>query len=172
MNRKASHLVTHWNATRPEQARRMALLGATNQQIADMMMVDVKTIEYWVRTKPEFAASMRMGKMEADAHVAEALYKAAIGYDYEEDVVSTYKGVQSVVRVTKHMPGNPWAMWKWLTARQRGLWTDVQHVENTQTNINITKFDFKGLSTEELRVMEKLGLKQLAENVSFEENQN
>lgn len=166
-------MVTHWNPSRIEQVFQMALLGATNVQIAGMMMVSVKTIEYWTRTKPEFAKAMHEGKMIADAKVAEALYKAATGYDYVEEVVTVYKGEATVTPVTKHQIANPWAMWKWLTARQRGIWADVEPGAKNQTNIlNINNVDFSKLSTDELLLLKKLQQKFRKELPESEEDVN
>jgi len=48
-----------------------------------------------------------------------------------------------------------------LSLRQRGEWSETQRVEITNTNINITKIDLTGFTTEQLKIMEEIGLKQL-----------
>lgn len=159
MNRRLPLRPTQWNEHRTLQVYQMALLGATNAQMADMMQVSVKTLEYWIRTKPEFRERLMEGRAPADARVAESLYKAAVGYDYEEDVVTNCRGVVTVTRVTKHQPGNPWAMWKWLTARQRILWSDTQQAREIHNTLNINNIDMSELTTAELTLLRKLNQK-------------
>jgi hypothetical protein len=107
------------------------------------------------------------GKIIADSKVAASLYKRAVGFSFQEEVLHVIKGevVRSVV--TKHVIPDPWSAHKWLSARQPQLWTDTSKSETTHTNININKFDFNGLSTEELQLVEKIGLKQLAESIAL-----
>ena len=95
------------------------------------------------------------------------LYKRATGFSYEEEVLHVIKGevVRSVV--TKHVIPDPWSAHKWLSARQPQLWTDTSKSEITHTNININKFDFNGLSTEELKLVERIGLRQIAQNIAL-----
>jgi hypothetical protein len=101
------------------------------------------------------------GRTLADATVAASLYKAATGYEYEEDHVTAFQGEVTVTRVKKYKGPDSYAAVRWLSVRQKNLWTDSQKVEITQ-NINITKLDLSKLDTEELMMLEKIGLKQLA----------
>ena len=157
--------VPKWNSDRPREAYELCLLGATDKNIANVMGVSDGTIELWKRTKPEFLEGLNRGKTIADARVARALYERAIGYSHPDVHIAMYKGQIIKTDITKHYPPDSWAANKWLSIRQRELWADVQRVENTQTNININKFDFSGISTEELLVLKKIGMKQLSENV-------
>lgn len=149
-----------WNASRTHTAYLLALLGATDRQIAEVMEVDIETINLWKRTKPEFLAELTRGKLGADTKVVEAFYKCATGYYYEEEVVVTYKGVSEVQTVRKYKPPDPWSCAKWLSLRQRGEWSETTKVEITNTNIDIKKFDFSGLSLDDMKVLYKVGLKQ------------
>ena len=65
-----------------EQARKLCLLGATDQELADFFEIDVRTIYDWKRTKPEFSQAIARGKMLADAEVAAKLYERACGYTH------------------------------------------------------------------------------------------
>jgi hypothetical protein len=153
-----------WHEGRIEQGQRLALLGANNEEMARVMLIPIATLEYWMRTKPGFRQAVEDGKMDADAKVANALFRRAIGYDYTEEVHSSYKGVLSKITVRRHSVPDTWAAFKWLTSRQRSKWTDVTKVESTQTNINIAKLDLSGLNMEELKLVKRVQLQQLTEN--------
>lgn len=162
----ATDYVLRWKDDFPRQAFQLALLGATDKQIAEIFNCNLQTIDYWKRTnKGGFRVALNRGKMQADAKVAEAFFKKATGYTVTEERILLDKGKPVPITVTRHIPPDSWAAFKWLSIRQREMWTDVQRTEITQTNININKFDFTGLSTEELMLVKKLGLKQLTEHV-------
>ena len=61
----------------------------------------------------------------------------------------------------KHVPADVWAAAKWLSLRQRSVWSEVQRAEITHMNINVNRLDLTGFSTEELKMVETLGLKQI-----------
>ncbi len=153
-----------WTRNRPKQAYKLALLGATDDEIAEFMEVSVHTLQYWKRTKPGFLKMLNKGKKIADAKVAHSLYRRALGYSHPEDHISVYKGKVIVVPTIKHYPPDTMAAKAWLGVRQRELWTETTRVESSHTNVNITKFDFSDLSTEELMVLKKVGLKQAVLN--------
>ena len=156
-----------WSNGFPQIAFEMALLGAEDKDIARAFGVSKDQFLKWVENKAELAQALSEGKLLADSKVAASLYKRATGFSYEEEVLHVIKGevVRSVV--TKHVIPDPWSAHKWLSARQPQLWTDTSKSETTHTNININKFDFNGLSTEELQLVEKIGLKQLAESIAL-----
>lgn len=143
-----------------QKAYQLALLGATDKQMALVLGVSVDTIDYWKRTRQEFADAINAGKTSADANVAEALYLKACGFEREVEEVHVYKGEVTIVKYKKYFPPDSWAAGKWLGLRARAQWAEVQRVENTQTNININKFELGDVTTEELVMMKKLGLRQ------------
>lgn len=152
-----------YNEDRPRQAYKLALLGATDKQVADVMGVSIQTIDTWKRDRPEFAEALMRGKDQADMEVASAFYKRATGYDVVEKKVTIYRGKVIEYETTRHIPADPWSCQKWLSLRQREKWADVQRIETLTTNVNINRFDFTGISTEDLLVLERFGLKQLAQ---------
>ena len=58
-----------------ERAYRMSLLGLTDQQLADFLGISCETLYSWKISYPEFRESIMRGRIEADAHVADALYR-------------------------------------------------------------------------------------------------
>lgn len=154
-----------YNDDRPRQAFELALLGATEQEIADFMEVDVSCIEAWKRERPEFLKSLREGKLEADAKVAHSLYKCAIGYDYtDEYAVLDRAGVPHKLTLKKHCKADPTAAVKWLSLRRRNEWADKQQIDVTHTSISLTKIDLSVLDTAELAVIRKVQLTQLSKD--------
>jgi len=68
----------------PKSAFKLALLGATDKEMASIYEVEEKTINNWKKEFPEFLQALKDGKDEADSKVAKSLYKRALGYDFEE----------------------------------------------------------------------------------------
>ena len=161
----------YWNDDRPEQAFRFALLGLNEEEITKAMDIPRNTLEYWKRTKPEFLQRLQDGKRDANGHVAAALYKKAIGYDYyEERAFLTKDGTIKKVKVQKHAVADTMAMTKFLALREKELWSEVQRIETKQTNINITQFDFTGFGDDELKIIRRLQLQQMTTAIGEHNN--
>jgi hypothetical protein len=111
----------------PEQARKLCLLGAT--ELADFFDVNVDTIHEWKKVHPEFSDSIKSGKMQADADVADRLYQRAMGYEHPEVHISNYQGLITQTPITKIYAPDPTAAIFWLKNRQRSSWRDRQDVE-------------------------------------------
>lgn len=169
---------TKYSADRPRQAFELALLGATNEDMARVMDVSVQTIEYWCRTKPEFRNRMNEGKMAADAKVARALFESATGYSHPDcqiflntiEVMDDQGNVIErrkeplIVETVKHYPPNAFAAFKWLTIRQRSKWTDIMksQVEHTHRFLDEEKQkQLENYTEDELLLAEKLGVQKL-----------
>jgi hypothetical protein len=67
-----------------EQVEKLCKLGATDSEIADFFEVVESTVNLWKLEHPEFSESIKRGKILADADVAQALHKRALGYQYRE----------------------------------------------------------------------------------------
>ena len=53
-------------------ARKFCILGATNENLAELFEVSVATISNWLRDFPEFKEAVTQGRTVADADVAES----------------------------------------------------------------------------------------------------
>jgi hypothetical protein len=146
-----------------EEVKDLAYLGLTDEQIATAWNMTIGQFNELKRDE-RFRKALQEGKLFADGRVASAMYKRAIGYDYYEERAGFFKGEIVVARVKRHMPGDPWCMARWLEIRQRAMWSVKQQVEVTNTNININKIDFSGLTDDELLMIQKIQLKQLTKN--------
>lgn len=112
-------------------AYRYSLLGATDADLARFLEVDESTINRWKLAHPEFCASIKRGKDEADAVVSEQLHKRACGYSHPDVVITQHNGTITATKVTKHYPPDTTAAIFWLKNRQRDRWRDVQRLEHS-----------------------------------------
>lgn len=151
---------TKWTIDRIKEVYKLALLGCTDENIAEFMEVNINTINLWKRSHPEFLQAMTDGKEKADAEMAHALYKRGTGFWMDEIHVCMYRGVVIQTTVPKYYPPESWAANKWLSVRQRVRWADVQRTETINTNLSITKLDFSGMTLEQLRFMKEIGMAQ------------
>lgn len=104
------------------QAHKLALLGLTEAEIADVLLVCEKTIANWKKEHKEFLQAIRNGRHLADAEVANALYLRATGYSHSDVHISTYLGEVTLTEITKHYPPDPQCQRFWLMNRQPDLW--------------------------------------------------
>lgn len=155
-----------WNGDIPRMAYQMALLGHTEDEMARVIGVSQSEFRRWTQRHPELQLAVWQGRDEADARVAESWFKCATGYPYEEDYVANYKGEVTVVRVQRYSKPDAEAARKWLAARQRQRWGDVQRVESTQTIISVNRYDYSHLTTAELTLAKKLGMLPKAEDIA------
>lgn len=117
-----------------KQAYQLSLLGLTNQQMADVWDIKLKTFEYWQKTRREFRIAIKEGRSLANAKVVDSLYQRAIGYSHPETkFFKVGKGKKSRIKpvhTIKHYPPDANAALKILGIRQRDQWADVQKVEH------------------------------------------
>jgi len=153
---------------RPEYAKQafgLTLLGHTDKDLAKFFDISLSTVETWKRKYPEFYAEIHRGKDAADGEVANAFYLNCVGYYKEEDEAKVVNGKVKIVKVMKWHAGDKWAQQKWLSTRQRKTWSEVHQVSVQQTNINISKIDLTGASTEELRLVHAIQQRQIVQDV-------
>lgn len=111
-------------------AYKLALLGLTDKEIADIFDVEEKTINNWKKKYPDFLQSLKKGKTIADANVAKSFYHRACGYQHEEDKIFVHEGQPVVVPTTKYYPPDTAACFIWLKNRKANAWKDKQEVDN------------------------------------------
>lgn len=150
------------------QAYQLALLGLTDQQIADIWEVSVKTIDYWKKKRYDFRKALREGRDLANAKVVDSLYQRAIGYSHPETkffrVGKGKKAYIKQIQTIKHYPPDANAALKILGIRQRTQWADVQQVEHLiNADLKITYLtkqisDPKRFTNAELKTALKLGI--------------
>src|SRR5690606_34642920 len=109
------------------------LLGATDADLAAFFHVSVATLNNWKKNHPDFLDALKRGKDEADARVAESLYRRAIGYEHEavKIVADAKTGTEHIVPYIERYPPDTTAAICWLKNRQRDKWRDKQDVEHS-----------------------------------------
>ena len=156
-----------WNDDRCRQAYLLALLfGATDTQIAKVMDVNEHTINYWKRTKPEFRQALQEGKLEPNEQVEKCMFQRACGYSHPDTDIRVVDGRIVKTPFIKHYPPDVTAGIFWLKNRMREKWADVNKL--TPSNVNITQINLTGFTREEKLVLEKMGMKQLMEHTSID----
>lgn len=124
--------------------------GLTNDQIAKNMGITERTLYKWQRRDNQIRQVLNVGKDVADREVENALFKSALGYDYEEETV-TNQG--DVVTVKKHKSPNTTAQIFWLKNRKPREWRDKRDVAY-EGEIN-SSINFSNISDDDLRELAK-----------------
>lgn len=117
-----------------EQARKLCLLGATDAELAEFFEVEESTLNNWKHAHPEFMESIKKGKFQADADVADRLYQRAMGYEHPEVDIRVIDHAIVQTPITKIYAPDPTAAIFWLKNRQRGKWRDKVEQEITGAN--------------------------------------
>ena len=108
-----------------QEAAKLAMLGATDMEIADFFDVSVRTINRWKITHPEFCQSLKAGKEEADAKVERSLFQRATGF--EHDAVKIFIDKQGNVihaPFREFVAPDTTACIFWLKNRKQAEWRD------------------------------------------------
>lgn len=117
----------------PTKAFKLCLLGATDAELADFFEVAVATVHNWKNEHPEFLDALKRGKSEADAQVAQSLYRRALGYKHRAVKITTHaeSGYTTVTPYTERYAPDTVAAIFWLKNRRPDLWRDKQNVEHS-----------------------------------------
>lgn len=105
--------------------------AATNAEIAQALGCSERTVIAWKGQHPEFKQLIEQLQHNPDVHVENAIYRAALGYEYEETTIETGTNGEKLIRYKKHQPPNISAARLWLTNRRPNEWRDKQTTEHT-----------------------------------------
>jgi transposase-like protein len=111
----------------PEHAHLARLayeLGATDEDVAAFLTIDISTLYRWRNRHPAFAEAAE-GKADADKRVEFALYRRAIGYEYQVERAFMPVGAEKpvIARHKRHVAADPRAALSWLRIRRPDLWS-------------------------------------------------
>ena len=114
--------------------------GLTNEQIANNIGINVKTLYEWKNKESNISNALKKGKEVIDFEVENALLKRALGYTITINEQKIDK--DGCVHDTKrdvHIPGDTTAQIFWLKNRKKEQWREKQEysVENAPTKIMI-----------------------------------
>src|SRR6266852_6373471 len=107
---------------RPELAtlaRKLALLGATEAEMADVLNINVSTLSNWMDKHSEFSRAIESGMRQADGEVAERLFSRATGHSHAAVKIFMPAGADAPVYApyVEHHPPNVGAAKVWLYNR-------------------------------------------------------
>lgn len=109
-----------------EQAKKLCLLGATDQEIADFFEVSVRTVYRWKANHDDFCQALKAGKEVADERVERSLFQKATGY--EQDAVKIFMPAGAAAPVyadyREKIAPDTTACIFWLKNRRPDLWRD------------------------------------------------
>lgn len=131
---------------KPEYDRmafRHTLLGATDEQLADLFDVAVATIYNWKNEHPSFLEAVKAGKDDADAVVLESLYKRATGFTNDKATkIFMPAGASEPVYAPyeEYFAPDPTSMIFWLKNRRPKQWRDRPEAEDQNKQV-IEKLD-------------------------------
>ena len=117
-----------------EQARKLALLRATDEEMADFWDISVPTLHAWRKAHPEFLKATKQGKLIADAEIAESLFQRAKGYSHAAVKIFNDREVGvTQVPYTERYPPDTTAASLWLRNRQPDKWRDKVEVDQNHS---------------------------------------
>ncbi len=116
---------TRYNpAEHPKLARKVMLLGATLAELAKFLEVAPATVDRWIAAHAEFKEAVKAGGELADANVAQALYRRAVGFKKRQVKIFQHMGQPVIVPYTEYYPAETLAGIFWMKNRQREKWRD------------------------------------------------
>lgn len=108
------------------QARHIAGLGATNQQIAKIFNIDIATFHKWTKDHPEFISAIKEGRDDPDNRVEASLFHKALSGDVTACIF-------------------------WLKCRRPYVWRDRRSGEEAEEAGNDIRSRLAGMTSEQLR---------------------
>lgn len=139
----------------PGQVYRLALLGLTKAQTAEVIGISERTFHDWLCDRAEIAESWFKGGAYADAQVARALYQRATGAVTPDTHVTVINEKVTITPLDKHHPPETRAAFLWLKNRRGEYWKDKVEVEQPPTIALVDK--------EKMDELYERALKQAAE---------
>lgn len=112
----------------------LAKAGKTNEQIAEVIGVHVRTIETWQGKHKDLMWALKEAKQVADDLVEASLFSRAVGYSHPEEKVFCNEGVIITHNTIKQYPPDVTAAIFWLKNRQPKRWRENQ--DKTEVVIN------------------------------------
>ena len=112
-----------------KQAKKLCLLGATNEDLAKFFEVGGTTLDRWIKDNAEFRGAIKEGRIVADAEVANSLYRRAIGYEHPEDDIRALNGEIVITPTIKHYPPDPTSGIFWLKNRSPAKWREKVEID-------------------------------------------
>lgn len=129
--------------------------GISERDIARKLHVAHSTFQEYKRVHPDFSDRLKKGRELADIQVENALFRSAVGYEYEEVKTEYYengkkalqnndpdaKQSKKITKTTRRVLGDVTAQIFWLKNRRPDKWRDRKEIDaNLSTPEDIQKF--------------------------------
>lgn len=106
--------------------------GQTQAEVADNLAISVRSLEKYKVEHKELAEALMIGKDDADALVENALFKRAMGYEYEEvETIISADGKARVKKIKKQVAPDVTAQIFYLKNRRSQEWRDRKALEHS-----------------------------------------
>jgi len=119
-------------------ARLCALAGFTDEEIAEELGIDVRTLYRWKVSHDELSQALKENKDIVDSRVEATLYKKATGYTEQDVKIFQFQGEEVIVPYTKKHEPDTTALIFWLKNRQPKKWRDTKNIDLDGNDLNIT----------------------------------
>lgn len=129
---------TKYKKEYPKQAKKLCLLGAIDEDLAEFFEIGTTTLDRWKKAHKEFRGALKEAKTEADAKVVKSLYQRATGYDHIDTHFASYEGEIISTEYMKHFIPDVTACIFWLKNRQPENWRDTHEITG-ELNIHINE---------------------------------
>lgn len=118
------------------RAHGYALLGHTNDEIAELIGVSATTFDEWLVAHPSLARSIQRARVDDNVRLVKALNRAGRGFRAREERLLVVKGKVQKHSVTKVYPPSVPAIQFALGNRVGQHWRDTKTVEH-KGNVNL-----------------------------------
>lgn len=105
-----------------QQAAEACALGATDQDLADLFNVNVRTIHRWKIQHQDFCHALNIQKGHYDDLVERSLAQRAIGYSHPDVDIKVINNKIVITDTIKHYPPDTKACLAWLYNRRPDRW--------------------------------------------------
>jgi hypothetical protein len=122
-----------WQDRFVDDAKRLVDLGATDEEVARFLRVQVRTLQRWKHQYPEFCRAFGAGGDAADDRVERSLYQRAIGYKQKTVKIFQHEGEPVIVPYVEIVPADVGAAKYWLASRRRKQWGEQVKHEHSGT---------------------------------------
>lgn len=158
----------------PRMVYRLALLNLSEREMCIPLEIDISLLEDWKRAHHDFRMAILAGRDQADAKVARALFRRAVGWGtLEYDTVSRkvrgpggeHIEIKQVPR-RKRYPPDVQAIALWLRNRQPNKWRTTEQNDQLAVPSVSINVDLSSLTVDELRLARKLAALQSRSSIN------
>lgn len=113
------------------RAHGYALLGHTDEEIAELIGVSRSTFDTWLVEQPSLRTALRKARVDDHVRLVKSLHRAGNGFRAKETKLNVVGGRLRKTVVTRVYPPNVAASQLVLVNRQGARWKDTKTVEHT-----------------------------------------